>query len=180
MWLLQKPASYLSFHFFFFCWWFSFWSHRSLPPPCVFFVLPKVSSNASLQCFFRFFLFPELPLPLPPSKQACPEHWGTSVLWLRKKMRTAKKFPAANGCDFCVHVCERSGVFPRVAAAPVFSHLLVLRCRVENVPGRSASGCLDCWLAPLPSLTETEGNRWEKNIMETDERKHSLCAIFLL
>lgn len=51
---------------------------------------------------------------------------------------------------FCVHVYEWEVYAP-------FSHLLALRCRVENGPGRSASVCWDCWPALLPSLKEKKG-----------------------
>lgn len=39
-----------------------------------------------------------------------------------------------------------------VCCCVLFFHLLVLRCRVENVPGRSAAGCWGCWPALPPSL----------------------------
>lgn len=51
----------------------------------------------------------------------------------------------------------------------VFSHLLVLRCRAESGPGRSASGCWDCWPALPPSL-RSKGNT-EKELKEENNRE---------
>lgn len=96
-------------------------------------------SNASLAPFLTS-LFPPLFLyflspPSSPSKQACPEHWGTSVLRLRKRDENSKELSSDTLLWFRVRVYEAGG------ALSVFSHLLVLRCRVESGPGRSASGC---------------------------------------
>lgn len=55
--------------------------------------------------------------------------------------------------------------------------LLVLRCRVENVPGRWASGCLDCWLAPLPSpLASCHKHVWQCLQLSRWERRGTLLS----
>lgn len=67
----------------------------------------------------------------------------------------------------------------------VVSHLLVLRCRVEIGPGRSASGCWDCWPALPPSLNgkraETDSRGLGRKInMGKDRWQAYVCVVFIL
>lgn len=109
--------------------------HSFSPPPlhCAAALTPVFAPflTSLFPPLFLYFLSP----PSSPSKQACPEHWGTSVLRLRKRDENSKELSSNTLLRFHVRVYEAGG------APSVFSHLLVLRCRVESGPGRSASGC---------------------------------------
>ena len=103
--------------------------------------LPVVPLSWPLS-FASFSVFPLS--SLSPSKPACPEHWGASVLRLRERDENSKELSSyTHGHDLAFMSVSTWGgeTWGGGGFLSVFSHLLVLRCRVENVPGRWASGC---------------------------------------
>lgn len=137
-------------------------------PVRLFIVLHEVYTHASLTAFLTT-LFPVFfsisPLLPPPVKAGLSKALRYLCSAAQERDENGTELSSNTLLWFCVHVYEWEVYVP-------FSHLLALRCRVENGPGRSASVCWDCWPALLPSLKEKEGRvRRQKEKVRGEKKK---------